>query len=117
MKNKTLFAGILIALIFSLGINLPSLPKDRFDFKESSDGYSNFQYSVLVFDSWTGQIEYVAEGKFSNGPEGKGTFQTVGRVLRYGEEPIWIFAERYILILIQIALVIFSWFILIKDNS
>jgi hypothetical protein len=116
--QRKLGLSIVIAIaIFSLAMTMPELPKERYEFKQATDEYSNYQFSTLIFDTWTGSVSYIAEGRFP-GKEGEETrFEPVGRILRFGSDPSEVRTERYCFLAAQAFLVFLGYVCLKKDNK
>ena len=100
--NKKLFTSLIFcAAIVAVAINLPKLPSTRYAFKavEKKDAYSNYQFPTMVYDCWTGEVKYVAEGRFNDEDvRVKPTTNEVSRVLNEGVYPAEIVIERYTLL-------------------
>ena len=100
--NKKLFTSLIFcAAIVAVAINLPKLPSPRYTFEavEKKDAYSNLQFSTMVYDSWTSEVKYVADGRFvDEDAKVKPKFEVSSRVLNEGVYPAEIVSERYALL-------------------
>jgi hypothetical protein len=118
MSKKFTIALIFFGAIIAIGFNIPNLPSTRYQFKDVDriDAYTNYAFSTMVYDTWTGKVKYVAEGTFEKEENGKNTdYSTVvGEVLNYGKDPDNLLIERYIMLSAEVLLLIAGVIILLK---
>jgi hypothetical protein len=89
---------LLAVTIIALATNVPTLPTNRYVFHDAdkTSSYSNYFYATVICDTWTGEVSFAADGKFSDEDEDAEFYhQPVGRVLRQGKSPSNLLLERY----------------------
>ena len=119
MNAKLALTVIFAAAIIAIGISVPRLPAQRYIFKdvEKKDSYINYAFSTVIYDTWTGEVRYVAEGRFQDEANAKEpTFQVVGRVLTLGQEPTALLVERYTLLSIIGVIAALGAFVILKKE-